>query len=268
MLLLLWWPIYRLLPHINTLFFLQSFTTSLAAWPVYLLARGKSVGRVTALLAGAGLLLFPPIARVPLAEIHNEAFPLAPLLLAFYFFEKKSLGGFTGFLALALLGKDTVVLSTVCFSLYALIRRRDWRWVAFPAVWSILYFVAIHRLAIPLWGDWWAQKLYGQTFFLRNWGRSPSEVALAMAQSPGRILQTAFSGDNLGYLARLLLPLGVVLPFGSWAWLTAIPGLAVNLLGACPYLRTFTHWYSTLVGAQLWASLVLALPYWNRRLAG
>ncbi|MBM3859713.1 MAG: DUF2079 domain-containing protein [Verrucomicrobia bacterium] len=266
-LLFLWLPVFWLLRSVNTLFFLQSLTLCLAAWPGYLLARQVTGNRVTALIAAAALIVFPPVARVHVAELHDDPLGLAPLLFAFLFFEWRNFKWFALFLAISLLAKETIVLNTVLFSVYALLRRRDWRWVAFPLVWSAGYFLFVRQVVMPMFGDWWAGELYSQAKYFSGWGSTNSEALRNMATQPGRVLQTLASGDRIGYLVNFLQPFLLALPFGSWAWITALPAMGVNLMSDWPFLRAFTHWYGLLPGAQIWASFVLALPFWSRRLS-
>ena len=266
-LLLLWLPVFWLAPSVNTLFVVQSLTISLAAWPAYLLVRHVTGNRLTALIGAAALLLFPPIARVHVAELHDDPLGLVPLLFAIYFFEKGRFKWFAVFLGVTLLAKETIVLNTVLFSVYALWRRRSWWWVAFPAAWSIGYFLLVRYVVMPAFGDWWAGQLYSQTKYFSQWGNGPGEVLRNMGTHPGAVMGTMFGADRLGYLFKLLLPVGLILPFGSGLWVTAAPSLGVNLLSNWPFLREFTHWYGMLPGAQLWASMILALPLWSQQVA-
>ncbi|GEM_PF-3262344 len=266
-LLLLWLPVFWLVRSINTLLFLQSLTICLAAWPAYLLARQVTGNRTTALIAAAALMLFPPVARVHVAELHDDALGLVPLLFAFLFFEKGNLKWFVVFLATSLLAKETLVLNTILFSVYALLRRRDWRWVVFPAVWSIGYFLFVRRIIMPMFGDWWAGRLYSQAEYFSSWGSTNSEALCNMVTHPCQVFQTLTKGDRISYLVNFLQPFLLVLPFGNWAWITGLPAMSVNLMSDSPFLRASTHWYGLLLGAQIWASFVLALPSWSRRIS-
>jgi uncharacterized membrane protein len=102
-LLLLWLPVFCIFPCMYSLFLFQSLMISLAARPVYLLARDATGNRMTALIAAAGLLLYAPVASVHVFAIHDDAFALAALLFAFYFFQRVNLRGFVLCMAVSLL---------------------------------------------------------------------------------------------------------------------------------------------------------------------
>ncbi len=263
-LLLLWVPVFWLSPFMCSLFVYQSLMISLAAWPIYLLARHVTGNRLTAGIAAAGLLVFPPMAAVHVGEIHDDAFGVACLLFAFYFFETGNFRIFALFLAASLLAKETIVLNTIFFGVYALVRRRDWKWVTFPIGWSAVYFWVATKVLVPMGGGTWAGELYTHVSYFQDWGQTPLAVLKNMASHPFRVISILCSRERLGYLCKLLLPVLLVAPFGSWAWLVALPSLAVNLLSSNPWLRVMTHWYGILLGGLVWASFVTALPFWGR----
>lgn len=258
-----WFPIFRLAPFMLSLFFFQSFMISLAAWPVYLLARSHGCDRLSALIAAAGLLLFPPIVGQHVNHIHDDQFGLAFLLFALYFFEKKQFPKFTLFMVLATLAKETIALNVMMFGLYALIRRRQWPWIAGPLVWGMVYLVVMLKWLMPKWGLW-GGVLYGQMVYFSQYGNSPAEVLKYFALHPVEVVKTALAPDRLKYLGLLLAPLLVVVPFGSWAFLLAVPSLAINLLGTNDLLRHFFWHYSLIAGGVLWASFLIALPRWSQ----
>jgi len=130
------------------------------------------------------------------------------------------------------------------------------------------YFLVARHVIMPYGGDWWATKLYSQAGYFNQWGTTASQVVRNLLLHPGQVMITLLAPDRVWYLQRLLRPLLLVLPFGDWGWVTAVPMLAVNLLSGNVLLRSSLHWYGILAGGQLYASAITALPYWNRKLAG
>lgn len=261
---LLWLPVFGLIPSVYTLLFLQSLSICLAAWPAYLLAHHATRDRLTALLAASALLAYPPVARVHLAELHDDSLGVAPLVAAMYFFEKRNFRLHLAALGICLLAKETLVLNTLFFGVYAVLQRRHWHWAFAPVALSIGYFMLARHVIMPAFGDWWAQELYSQARYFSSWGATNGQALRAMAADPGRVLCTFAQPDRLSYVVFLLAPLLFLLPFGSRGWVTVVPSLAVNLLADWPYFRASTHWYGLLPGSQLWASFAIALPFWGR----
>ena len=258
----LWYPFFRLAPSMVSLFFFQSLMISVAAWPAYLLARFHGCDRLTALIAAAGLLVFPAVVGQHVNQIHEDQYALVFLLFAFYFFEKQEFAIFGVFLVLVTLTKETFCLNTMMFGVYALLRRRRWPWVAAPVLWSAVYLFVMLRWALPAWGM--GSKLQvGEMLYFSQYGHTPGEVLRYFASHPLGTLKIMVAGDRLKYLGLLLAPLLGVLAFGSWAWVPAVPSLLINLVGSNELLRHFYWHYSLIPGAILWTSFLISLPAWS-----
>jgi uncharacterized membrane protein len=262
-LLLLWLPVYWAVPTTYSLLLFQSLMISLAAWPIYLVTRLKTKDRLTALVASAGFLLFPPIVGQHVNQIHDDQFGLALLLFAFYYFEVGNFPRFTVFLALSLLAKETMALYVGAFGLYALAIRRDRKWVVLPILLGIAYLIFTLGFLMPRLGVE-VTRLYRQPAYFAGYGNSPAEIAKFISTHPAGVVATMFGPDRIGYLMRLLLPLAIVLPFGSRAWIVAAPMLVLNLLGTNRLMRDLTWHYSLIAAGVLWTSFLVALPKWTR----
>lgn len=258
-------PVYCLFPSIYSLFLFQSLAISLAAWPAYLLARDLTGSRRTGLIAAVGLLAFPTIASQHVNQIHDDQFGLALMLFAFYFFEKNNFRAFCLCLAGSLLAKETLALNAGAFGIYALLRRRDWKWVVFPIVWGVGYLLLVLKGLMSIWQGS-GTLLYTQVAYFEQYGKTPGEVLHNMLTHPLSLVQTVIQPDRLGYLWRLLLPLGLVLPFAGWAFLPALPTIGLNLLSSNSALRVIGWHYNSVLGGLLWLGFLTTLPRWNRLL--
>ena len=265
-LLFIWWPVFRLIPTVYSLFLFQSLAISLAAWPVYRLALHKTGNRLTSLTAAAGLLLYPPIVTQHVNQIHDDQFGMALLLFAFYFFEVENFKDFAVFLLLSLLNKETIALPVACFSLYALVRRREWRWVAFPAGCGAVYLLVAWKVLLPVWGNQ-EGRMYSRLWYFSDYGQTAGQIVRYLLDHPAGIINTMLAPDRLWYLFQMLIPLLLVLPFGGWAWLMAAPNVAMNLLSSNAGMHEINWQYSVYPGALLWVSFVSAIPFWRRKLA-
>jgi uncharacterized membrane protein len=261
--LLAWFPVFKLFPSMVTLFFFQSLMISLAAWPAYLLARSVTSDPPTAIIATAGLLLFPAVVGQHVNQIHEDQFGLAFLLFTLYFFENERFSGFAIFAVLATLAKETIALNVLMFGFYALARKRHWPWIICPLVWGSSYLAVMLGWLMPQWGSW-GKTVYGHMLYFGQYGNTPVEVLRHMLLNPAGTLEAMLQPDRIGYLMLLLLPLLLVGPYRSWAWLLAFPSVLINLLGTNRLLRDLTWHYSLIAGGLLWASFVLSLPNWTR----
>ncbi|MGD0016337.1 MAG: DUF2079 domain-containing protein [Verrucomicrobiia bacterium] len=261
----LWLPVYWLVPTIYSLFLFQSLMISLAAWPAYLLARDRTGNRLTGLIAAVGLLALPTIASQHVSQIHDDQFGLALMLFTFYFFEKKNFRAFCLCLAGSLLAKETLALNAGAFGIYALLRRRDWKWIAFPIGWSVGYLLFVLKGLMSVWQGS-GTLLYTQVAYFEQYGKTPGEVLRNMLSHPLSLVQIMFQTDRLGYLWRLLLPLGLLLPFAGWAFVPALPTIGLNLLSSNSALRVIGWHYGSVLGGLLWMSFLTTLPRWNQML--
>lgn len=259
-------PFFYLVPTIYTLFVAQSFALSLTAWPAYLLGRRVTGNRVTALIAAAAVLLFPPIVAGHVAEIHEDQFGVALCVFAFYFFEAQDFKKFALCMAASLLAKETVFLNTIFFGVYALVRHRSWKWVLFPLGWSTAYLLIVVKVLMPMWGTLGSQ-IYSQAMYFTDFGQTPGQVLTTMLTKPGLVVSTLLQPDRLVYLLQLLQPILLVLPFRSWSFMVALPNLGVNLLSSNTALRVMGWHYGIVMGGLLWCSLICSLTAWNRTLS-
>jgi uncharacterized membrane protein len=88
-----------------------------------------------------------------------------------------------------------------------------------------------------------------------------------MLTHPFSLVATVFQPDRLGYLWRLLLPVGFLLPLAGWAFVPALPILGLNLLSSNDCLRVIGWHYGSVLGGLLWMSFLTTLPVWNKRFA-
>jgi len=72
------------------------------------------------------------------------------------------------------------------------------------------------------------------SFFTRysEVGSTPGGIVHTAITDPWKIITTAVTGRGLGYLARLVLPLGLLVVFAPLVLIAALPELGINLLSA------------------------------------
>ncbi|MGH7391482.1 MAG: DUF2079 domain-containing protein [Candidatus Rokuibacteriota bacterium] len=217
-------PIYALAPHFLTLLILRDVALAAAAWPLFLMARERFGG--VAGVAAATLYLVNPVV---MAQAFQEFTPLQLAPLPFFFalrgFMREQLGAFVTWTALAMSMREDVAVTMVGFGVWALLKRRQPRWV-------------IPTLGLPL--AWWGvSTLIVQPAFGR-WGNNISEISLAGGEparwgiyeilDPTRLVDV-LSGGGLYYLYRLLRSVAF-LPVTGLDGVLAAPVLAANLFYA------------------------------------
>jgi uncharacterized membrane protein len=253
-------PLYKLLPFVPVLFIAQSLFISASAWPLYLLARHKLNDNFAAVAVATAYLLFPPVVSQHLNQIHDDQFANVWLMLAAYLFVRERLGWCLLSLLLVSFSKEYFGLTGAMFGLWALLERRNWKWVLGPVVVGLGSFLFIVKVIMPMFQGP-GNLAYGSLWvFVSKYGKSGSEVWSTLVNSPGYILSNTFGPVKLGYLFAYFGPVLWVLPFLAPAGVLMIPNLGMNLISTNESLTELRWHYSVLLGAATFIALVCGLP--------
>ena len=221
LILLLVFPLYALLPHAYTLFFLQASMAGLGALAIFLIARDKLQSERMATCLALSYLLYPPLQWSTLNHctfgFHPENFFPPLLLFTLYFLEKRRLRLFALFFLLTLAVIEYFALLLACLGLYlSLFDKRNRRMGLAVFFLSTLWFVAATQWVIPYFRRGYAPFFFGVLTQLTDALKNPESYLFLAA--PLR-----------DYLFRLLAPL-LFLPLLNLPLLaTTIPNLLINL---------------------------------------
>ena len=224
----------------ETLLLLQAVIVSLAALPLYALARYQLGNEWLALTFAAAFLLNPSIQAANWLEFH--AVTLAPtfLLAAFYYLYTNRPARFTLFAVLAASCKEEMALLLFMMGLYTflILKRRRWgSWTMLLATsWALLAVFGIQNLFAAGNIHW---NRYGYL------GDSPLQMVLTLLTQPAVVWHQLVAAQALAYGARLLMAVGFLALLAPEVLLLALPSLAVNLLADFPPM----HQVDTLIYA-------------------
>lgn len=138
-------PVYAVAQSPLTLLFLQSLALSLAAIPVFGLAKHFLNERLALFLAIA-FLLNPLLWNIAAFEFHAIAFFPVLALCALYYFVKKDFLRFAAWALLVLLVREDASFLLVGLAFIALVERRKWYWFAVPLSVGMGWFAGSLRL--------------------------------------------------------------------------------------------------------------------------
>jgi uncharacterized membrane protein len=247
-------PLWLLWPSPDVLLVSQSIAVSLGALPVFWLAR-KHLGSAHAALGFAlAYLLYPPTQWLTLNEFHPVALACPLLLYAVWFLDEGRLLPFAVFALLAATTKEEIAFVVAGLGLwYALAHRQRLPGAAIAAAGAAVSLIAI-EVVIPHFN-----RAGGSSFFSRygEVGGSPGGIVRTAVTDPWRIVTTAATGRGLGYLARLVLPLGLLVALAPLLLLAAIPELVINLLSATTTQTSIRFHYTAGLIPVLVAAAVL-----------
>ncbi len=216
------YPLYALVPHTYTLFFVQAFAAAIGALPIYLLARELTGYEWPAVALSLAFLLHPTLQFITVNMFtfgfHPENLFPPLFLFAFYFLHKEKWFPFGLFFLLSVLVVDSYTLVCAALGVYALVTqpRRRWLGLAMIGV-SLAWLVLALKVIVPHFkigggAPWFVTDMKGGQVILDKIRSLPALVAFPFAE----------------YLARVLGPF-LFLPVAGPAILAvALPIVAVN----------------------------------------
>jgi uncharacterized membrane protein len=255
-------PLWWIWPSPDMLLVVQAVAVAAGAFPVFALAR-KHLGSERAALGFALVYLVLPATQwMTLNEFHPVALACPLLLFAFRYLDDDRLVPFALFAVLAAATKEEISLVVAGFGVwYALARRRRRpTGAAIVAVGAVWFALAV-GVVVPHFSTSGTSSFYSR---YHEVGGSPGGVLRTAVTHPLRILDKAFDGRSLRYLADLAIPLAGLFLAAPLALVAALPELALNLLSSVKTQTSIRFHYT----AGLIPPLVVASVLGAARLSG
>jgi uncharacterized membrane protein len=247
-------PLWLVWPSPDLLLVTQAIAVALGALPVYWLAR-KHLGSERAGLGFAlAYLLYPPTQWLTLNEFHPVALACPLLLFAFWYLDEDRLVPFAVFGLVAATTKEEVALVVGALGIwYAFSHRRRLEGTSILVAGTAIALIAI-EVVIPHFN-----RAGTSSFFTRysEVGSTPGGIVHTALTDPWKIVTTAVTGRGLGYLARLVLPLGLLVLAAPLLLVAALPELAINLLSAATTQTSIRFHYTAALIPIMVAAAVL-----------
>jgi len=246
-------PLWLVWPSPDVLLVTQAVAIALGALPVYWLARKHLVSERAGVAFALAYLLYPPTQWLTLNEFHPVALACPLLLFAIWYLDEGRLLPFAAFALLAAATKEEIALVVAGLGIwYALAHRRRLAGAVIAVAGLLVALVAIEAV-IPHFN-----RAGTSSFFTRysEVGSTPGGIVHTALTDPWKVVTTALTGRGLGYLARLLLPLGLLALLAPLVLVAALPELAVNLLSAATTQTSIRFHYTAGVIPVLIAAAV------------
>jgi uncharacterized membrane protein len=253
-------PLWLTWPSPDVLLVAQSVAIALGALPVFWLGRKHLASERAALGFAFAYLLYPPTQWLTLNEFHPVALACPLLLYAFWYLDEGRLLPFAAFAVLAATTKEEVALVVAALGIwYAFAHRQRLQGAAIAVAGTAATVVAIEVVIAHF------NRAGASSFFTRysEVGSTPGGIVHTAVTDPWKIVTTAVTGRGLGYLARLVLPLGLLVLLAPLVLVAALPELAVNLLSAATTQTSIRFHYT----AGLIPILITAAVFGAARIA-
>ena len=255
-------PLWLVWPSPDLLLVGQAAAVAFGALPVYWLAR-KHLGSEQAGLGFAlAYLLYPPTQWLTLNEFHPVALACPLLLFAFWYLDEDRLLPFAAFGLVAATTKEEIAFVVAGLGVwYGFSHRRQLQGAAIFAAGAAVALIAI-EVVIPHFN-----RTGTSSFFTRysEVGSTPGGIVHTALTDPWKLVTTALTGRGLGYLARLVLPLGLLVALSPLVLIAALPELGINLLSAATTQTSIRFHYTAGLIPVLIAAAVLGAARIVRR---
>ncbi len=252
-------PLFLIWSDVRVLFLAQTVGLGIAG-----LILAQIVRRQHPSLAIWFLLAFylnPALHEVALVEFHRVTLAVPFLAIAMYGLYTDRRWLMAGGLALALLCKEDISLIVIMVGVYLLVRKRDWRWglplIGIGAVWAVgVTFWLIPSLNTSSAGS----SLYPQLNYFGLSGNSYADILRGALSSLTTWLRRMLDAEAILAIGRILLPVGLVLPFLAADWLLLVaPYVCLMLMSEAPGMHRLEDWYMAAVLPVLFAAIATGL---------
>ena len=251
-------PLYAVYPHPETLLVLKTLFLAFSAVPLYLILKKTVTER--AILPLVLVYLFHPFIIGQNFNAPHEICFLPPVLLfSFYFFMTNRFRHFMIFLLLSLSVKEHIAFISVMYGLYALLLRREKKWVLTPIFLGLLWALASIGIIYSF------QKLYTvdpfPAWLIENIKQRFISADRGVWAGVQYGLATSTGGNWIGIISfySLFSSLGIVFPLLSPVILLGMPELMINLLASIP-INYVTWHYNIIVSCFMILAAAMAIP--------
>ncbi len=212
-------PLYLLYPRAEFLLVLQTVWVGAGVVPVYLLARGRAVGRLGAVALAAMYALYPALHGANMYEFHSLTLVVPLMLWLIHFLEAGRFTGYWMLLPVVLFVREDVAILMCFVGLYAILGRRPrctrlgWTTI----VVSVLYFMVVKRFFMTSADVFNSGNKDAYSFAYYYDDLIPNHngvggMLISLVTDPIFVLKTTLGEPKILYLLTLFVPV-VFLPF-------------------------------------------------------
>jgi uncharacterized membrane protein len=230
---LLYTPLYWIIPRVEALLVLQSLALAAGALPLAAIILRRGGGGLAAVSFGLAWLLSPALQNMNLENFHPEVLA-APFLL--WSVERADAGKWKGYwlaIGVALLCKEDVALTTFMIGCWVFIRNR--RAGILTMLISLAWFFLCMKVFLPYFNEHGFFRFEGGYWFSRFWQDK---------FDPAFYWETITQARVGMYAWKLGLPLLFLFLLNPLLAAAAIPGFMVNVLSGNDYLISIDYHYN------------------------
>jgi uncharacterized membrane protein len=254
-------PLYRIWPQPYLLLIVQAFSTAIAAWPIYKVAKRRLDDEFLARALSLSYLCFWGVLGAITFDFHPIVLILPFLAFAYYFLEEGKKVPLLFMVLCMLLIEEDMILTVLAFGLYLLIFRREWFTGTAISIVSLGWFLAVTQVIIP--GIRTSDYLYWQHYAYL--GPTMGAAILKLITHPYLLIKYLFIPKiKIALILALLAPFCMLPLLGSFS-LVGLPYLVQRLLSDYSAHWKFSYHYNALFGVILTFATVEAICFLRDR---
>ena len=236
-------PIYKLFPHIFTLFILVHGILALGIFPIYWISREKFNSEFIAIVYSFTYLLFNPLHHLSFVS-HKPliSFSTTFILFIFYYFYKKHMMKFIIFSILAMMCRDEVGFLICIFAVLAFVKKMPLRWKIIPILLGGGYVYIVWNIIMPSLG----RLSHSNPYIWNLFGENPQKYSFMQLLFYRReeIINKLFAFSNFQLLIKLFDPkIFFVSLFAPEVLLLGLPVLASVQVAQEKYFLTLDSFH-------------------------
>lgn len=247
-------PVYALFPHPVTLLIIQSLMLGLAAIPLFLITKhllNDAWGVIFVII----YLIYPAVGYINLNEFHPESFLPFIQFFLLYFFIKNDFRKFAIFLFLCLFAKENMSLVIIMLGFYALIRRKEKKWVILPITSGVLWFLFYLKVLSPALSG---GKINFYDFY-GHLGGNLGQIISTIILHPVQVMKFMFLPHKLYYLMVLFGPLSFLSLLSPSILLIALPNFLQHFISSRITEVSLSFYYPSEMLAFIFISAIFGL---------
>ena len=266
--LILFVPLYALIPSVIWLTIAQAFALSIGAWPIFLIANRVCLSEKAGLMWALVYLTNPFLLNGAAWDFHLISLAVPFIAISILSIETKNFRLLLLSCLVILSCKEHLGIMVVGFGLLWWIKNKRWK----PAV-SLIFIGVAHSILVigtimpalsPTGGHLMLEEGFGHLTRYSWLGNSLKDILKMLLLNPIYVIKTVVLEMNgASYLLALLIPfLGFPL-FAPEFLLPSLAGLAANILSANPMMRGVFSYHSV----SLVPILTIAAVYGSERIS-
>ncbi len=257
--------IYRIIPSIPLLLYIQSLVLACGVIPIYKFALRKLSSEPAALFISASYLFYPALHGANLFDLHGLTFATTFLLFTFYYLDKGKWIIAIIFAVLSICCREDVALVVFMLGIYTLFKNKTGDpiekhialklraiFISMSLLWIIAFFGRAYFIG--------QGELADTSSMISNWENSSAAPIFDF-------IKTLLS-NNLKYIAKLTLPV-IGLPLLSPSiMLIALPTLLLNISSNWPQMRQIEYHYTAAITPFIFLATIQGisnLKGWSNR---